>query len=100
MLAVGALSPLTGFQGEADYHSVLDSMHLTNGLPWAIPVVAVGRRRGAGAPVWVAAAASRSLPAEGADAARRPPRQRDLQARQGEGSRLGLPHRRRRSTRA
>ena len=25
MLAVGALSPLTGFQGERDYHSVLDS---------------------------------------------------------------------------
>jgi sulfate adenylyltransferase len=39
MLAVGALSPLTGFQGEADYRSVLDSMHLTNGLAWAIPVV-------------------------------------------------------------
>ena len=39
MLAVGALSPLTGFQGEADYHSVLDSMHLADGLPWAIPVV-------------------------------------------------------------
>ncbi|MEO8476028.1 MAG: sulfate adenylyltransferase [Actinomycetota bacterium] len=39
MLAVGALSPLTGFQGEADYHAVLDSMHLANGLPWAIPVV-------------------------------------------------------------
>jgi sulfate adenylyltransferase len=39
MLAVGALSPLTGFQSEADYHSVLDSMHLTNGLAWAIPVV-------------------------------------------------------------
>src|SRR5215210_1893849 len=38
MLAVGALSPLTGFQGEADYHSVLDTMHLGNGLPWAIPV--------------------------------------------------------------
>ena len=38
MIAVGALSPLTGFQGEADYHSVLDSMHLTNGLPWSIPV--------------------------------------------------------------
>ena len=32
MLAVGALSPLTGFQGEADYRSVLDSMHLANGL--------------------------------------------------------------------
>ena len=39
MLAVGALSPLTGFQGEDDYHGVLESMHLTNGLPWAIPVV-------------------------------------------------------------
>ena len=39
MLAVGALSPLTGFQSEADYHSVLDSMHLTNGPAWAIPVV-------------------------------------------------------------
>jgi sulfate adenylyltransferase len=38
MLAVGALSPLTGFQGERDYHSVLESMHLENGLAWAIPV--------------------------------------------------------------
>src|SRR5437763_5785109 len=39
MLAVGALSPLTGFQGERDYHSILDTMHLENGLAWAIPVV-------------------------------------------------------------
>jgi sulfate adenylyltransferase len=39
MLAVGALSPLTGFIGESDYRSVLDSMHLDSGLPWAIPVV-------------------------------------------------------------
>ena len=39
MLAVGALSPLTGFQGKADYDAVLDRMHLANGLPWAIPVV-------------------------------------------------------------
>jgi sulfate adenylyltransferase len=39
MLATGALSPLTGFQGEDDYHSVLDTMHLVNGLAWAIPVV-------------------------------------------------------------
>ncbi|MBA3691047.1 MAG: sulfate adenylyltransferase [Actinobacteria bacterium] len=38
MLAVGALSPLTGFQGERDYHSILESMHLDNGLAWAIPV--------------------------------------------------------------
>jgi sulfate adenylyltransferase len=39
MLATGALSPLTGFQGERDYHSVLETMHLENGLAWAIPVV-------------------------------------------------------------
>jgi sulfate adenylyltransferase len=38
MLAVGALSPLTGFQGERDYHSILDRMRLENGLAWAIPV--------------------------------------------------------------
>ncbi|HEX9717942.1 MAG TPA: sulfate adenylyltransferase [Actinomycetota bacterium] len=38
MLSVGALSPLTGFQGEKDHHSVLETMHLPNGLPWAIPV--------------------------------------------------------------
>jgi sulfate adenylyltransferase len=38
MIAVGALSPLTGFQGSDDYHAVLETMHLTNGSPWAIPV--------------------------------------------------------------
>src|SRR5689334_1033853 len=38
MLANGALSPLTGFQGEKDYRSILETMHLTNGLPWTIPV--------------------------------------------------------------
>jgi sulfate adenylyltransferase len=39
MLANGALSPLRGFQGERDYHSVLETMHLPDGLAWAIPVV-------------------------------------------------------------
>jgi sulfate adenylyltransferase len=38
MLAVGALSPLTGFQGEADYRSILDTMHLVDGSAWTIPV--------------------------------------------------------------
>ena len=38
MLAVGALSPLSGFQGEKDYRSILETMHLPNGLPWTIPV--------------------------------------------------------------
>ena len=40
MLASGALSPLTGFLGEADYERVLDEMRLANGLPWALPVCA------------------------------------------------------------
>jgi sulfate adenylyltransferase len=38
MLACGALSPLEGFMKRADYESVLEDMHLTNGLPWALPV--------------------------------------------------------------
>ena len=38
MLASGALSPLTGFMGQADYESVLETMRLANGLPWSLPV--------------------------------------------------------------
>jgi sulfate adenylyltransferase len=38
MLAVGALSPLAGFVGEADYLSILETMHLSSGLAWTIPV--------------------------------------------------------------
>lgn len=38
MIAVGAMSPLTGFMTSADYHSVVHEMHLVNGLPWTIPV--------------------------------------------------------------
>ena len=38
MLGVGALSPLTGFPGERDYHAVLETMHLEDGLAWSIPV--------------------------------------------------------------
>lgn len=38
LLANGGFSPLDGFLGKADYVSSRDSMHLTNGVPWSIPV--------------------------------------------------------------
>ena len=38
MIAIGGYSPLDGFMGEADYKSVVHSMHLANDLPWTIPV--------------------------------------------------------------
>jgi sulfate adenylyltransferase len=38
MLASGALSPLEGFIGREDYESVVESMRLASGLPWALPV--------------------------------------------------------------
>ena len=38
MIAVGAFSPLSGFMTRDDYDSVIDTMRLSNGLPWSIPV--------------------------------------------------------------
>ncbi|HEY1352717.1 MAG TPA: sulfate adenylyltransferase [Ktedonobacteraceae bacterium] len=38
MLATGAYSPLRGFLCRTDYLSVVNDMHLSNGLPWTIPV--------------------------------------------------------------
>ena len=38
MIAVGAFSPLRGFLGQADYRTVVDSMRLTSGVPWSIPI--------------------------------------------------------------
>ncbi len=39
LIAVGGLSPLEGFMGEADYDAVLAGMQLASGLPWSVPVV-------------------------------------------------------------
>src|SRR4249919_4218348 len=38
MIASGALSPLEGFMGKADYERVVEDMHLESGVPWALPV--------------------------------------------------------------
>jgi len=38
MIAIGAFSPLEGFMKKDDYHSVMDNMKLSNGLPWTIPI--------------------------------------------------------------
>ncbi len=44
LIGVGALSPLTGFMRQADYHRCVTEMRLTNGLIWSIPVtLAVGQ---------------------------------------------------------
>lgn len=44
MLAVGAMTPLTGYLSQRDYHSVVEEMRLANGLVWSIPVgLAVSR---------------------------------------------------------
>ncbi len=42
MIAIGAMSPLTGFLGRADYHAVLDGMHLGcayGEVIWPLPIV-------------------------------------------------------------
>lgn len=38
MIAIGAMSPLDGFMGEADYHSVCDNMKLGSGTLWPMPI--------------------------------------------------------------
>jgi sulfate adenylyltransferase len=59
LVAVGALSPLEGFMGRADYERVVGEGRLANGLPWTIPVtlsapadVAQGLGRGAEAALY------------------------------------------------
>ncbi len=38
MIAVGAFSPLTGFVGEEEFHTICNEMKLPNGLPWPTPI--------------------------------------------------------------
>jgi sulfate adenylyltransferase len=47
LIANGVFSPLEGFMGSADYQSVLERMHLANGLPWSLPItLSVSREEG------------------------------------------------------
>ena len=60
LLAVGALSPLAGFMGSADYRGVLEEMRLATGPLWTLPITlaasgAEARRLREGRPVALAA---------------------------------------------
>ncbi|HEY8414298.1 MAG TPA: adenylyl-sulfate kinase, partial [Thermaerobacter sp.] len=49
LIGTGALSPLEGFMGRADYECVVEGMRLASGLVWPLPVtLAVSRREVAG----------------------------------------------------
>jgi sulfate adenylyltransferase len=43
MISTGVFSPLTGFMDRDDYESVVETMHLSNGLVWSMPIVLSAR---------------------------------------------------------
>lgn len=38
-IAIGSFSPLEGFMGEKDFNSVIDTMRLSSGIIWPLPIV-------------------------------------------------------------
>ncbi|KHD86617.1 sulfate adenylyltransferase [Bacillus ginsengihumi] len=38
LIANGAYSPLKGFMNQADYNAVVETMHLSSGVAWSIPI--------------------------------------------------------------
>jgi len=48
LIGIGAMSPLEGFMGRADYERVVEEMRLANGLAWSIPVTLAVREAVAG----------------------------------------------------
>ncbi len=49
LLAIGGFSPLEGFMTRAQYRSVVEEMHLPDGLPWSLPITLSATREEAAA---------------------------------------------------
>lgn len=84
-IALGAFSPLTGFLDEADYIAVRDTMHLSNGLAWSMPItLSVSENESANIPinhtVYLADSSRRIVAKMTVTSKYRPDRDREAQA--------------------